>query len=163
MQWCWFHRVSWCVFIKGHSYSLCDAASHAMDRARQNVDYYSDLTDMAGPTVQHVVCNKQRFVGKLGILTRNDFWDVRRIHMLVRPSGPTQTACLNSGPQDEVVGLWYPPPLDAAICITVLQMSNDLRQKRFPRGADEHHTCPRGKHGCAIKFHFSESEQNVLP
>ena len=42
-------------------------------------------------------------------------------------------------------------------------MSNDLRQNRFPRGADEHHTCPRGKHGCAIKFHFSESEQNVLP
>ena len=24
-------------------------------------------------------------------------------------------------------------------------------------------TCPRGKHGCAIKFHFSEREQNVLP
>ena len=46
---------------------------------------------------------------------------------------------------------------------TVLRMSNDLRQNRFPRGADEHHTCPRGKHGCAIKFHFSESEQNVLP
>ena len=22
---------------------------------------------------------------------------------------------------------------------------------------------PRGKHGCAVKFHFSESEQNVLP
>jgi hypothetical protein len=52
---------------------------------------------------------------------------------------------------------------DAAIWITVLRMSNDLRQKRFPRRADEHHTCPRGKHGCAIKFHFSESEQNVLP
>ena len=46
---------------------------------------------------------------------------------------------------------------------TVLRMSNDLRQNRFPRGADEHHTCPRGKHGCAIKFHFNESEQNVLP
>ena len=52
---------------------------------------------------------------------------------------------------------------DVAICITVLRMSNDLRQNRFPRGADEHHTCPRGKNGCAIKFHFSESEQNVLP
>ena len=52
---------------------------------------------------------------------------------------------------------------DAAICITVLQMSNDLRQNRFPREADEHHTFPWGKHGCAIKFHLSESEQNVLP
>ena len=26
----------------------------------------------------------------------------------------------------------------------------------------EHHICPRGKHGCAVKFHFRESEQNVL-
>ena len=25
------------------------------------------------------------------------------------------------------------------------------------------HICPRGKHGCAVKFHFSESEQNVPP
>ena len=27
----------------------------------------------------------------------------------------------------------------------------------------EHHICPRGKHGCAVKFHFSKSEQNVMP
>ena len=52
---------------------------------------------------------------------------------------------------------------DAAICISVLRMSNDLRQNRFLLGADEHHICPRGKHGCVVKFHFSESEQNVLP
>ena len=52
---------------------------------------------------------------------------------------------------------------DAAICITVLRMSNDLQQNRFLRGADKHHICPRGKHGCVVKFHFSESEQNVLP
>ena len=52
---------------------------------------------------------------------------------------------------------------DAAMCITVLRMSNDLRRNRFPWGADECHTCPRGKNGCAIKFHFSENEQNVLP
>ena len=52
---------------------------------------------------------------------------------------------------------------DAAIYITVLQMSNDLHQNRFLRGADEHHICPRGKHGRAVKFHFSQSEQNVLP
>ena len=58
---------------------------------------------------------------------------------------------------------WNALVSDAAICITVLRISNDLRQNRFHRGADEHHTCPRGKHGCAIKFHFSESEQNVLP
>jgi hypothetical protein len=50
---------------------------------------------------------------------------------------------------------------DAAICITVL--SDDLRQNRLPCGADEHYVHPRGKHGCAVKFHFSESEQNVLP
>ena len=46
---------------------------------------------------------------------------------------------------------------DAAIYITMLRMSNDLRR------ADEYYICPRGKHGCAVKFHFSESEQNVLP
>ena len=78
VQWRWFHRVSWCIFIKGHSYNLCDAASRAMDRALQNVDYYYGLTDMAGLTIQHVVRNKQRFVRKLRILTRNDFWDVSR-------------------------------------------------------------------------------------
>jgi hypothetical protein len=33
----------------------------------------------------------------------------------------------------------------------------------FPCGADEHYVHPRGKHGCAVKFHFSGSEQNVLP
>ena len=27
VQWRWFHRITWCVFIKGHSYNLCDAAS----------------------------------------------------------------------------------------------------------------------------------------
>ena len=27
VQWRWFHRISWCVFRKGHSYNLCDAAS----------------------------------------------------------------------------------------------------------------------------------------
>ena len=43
-----------------------------MDRALQHVG----LTDMAGLTIQHVVRNKQRFVRKLRILTRNDFWDV---------------------------------------------------------------------------------------
>ena len=78
VQWRWFHRISWCIFIKGHSYNLCDAASRAMDRALQNVDYYYGLTDMAGLTIQHVVRNKQRFVRKLRILTRNDFWDVSR-------------------------------------------------------------------------------------
>ena len=41
--------------------------------------------------------------------------------------------------------------------------SKDLRHNRFPCGADERHICPRGKQGCAVKFHFSKSEQNVLP
>ena len=76
-----------------------------------------------------------------------------REHVAVR--GTEQTV-----PQD---GLAITVISDAAICITVLRMSNDLRQKRCPRGADEHHICPKGKHGCAVKFHFSESEQNVLP
>ena len=76
VQWRCFHRILWCVFIKGHSYNLYDAASRAMDRALQNVDYYYGFTDMAGLTIQHVVRNKQRFVRKLRILTRNDFWDV---------------------------------------------------------------------------------------
>ena len=60
---------------KGHSYNLCDAASRAMDRALHNVDYYYGVTGMAGLTIQHVVRNKQRFVRKLRILERNDFWD----------------------------------------------------------------------------------------
>ena len=49
-----------------------------MARALQNVDYCYGLTDMAGLTMQHVVRNKQRFVRKLRILTRNNFWDVSR-------------------------------------------------------------------------------------
>ena len=43
-----------------------------------HVDYYHGLTDMAGLTIQHVVRNKQRFVWKLRILKRNDFWDVAK-------------------------------------------------------------------------------------
>ena len=74
VQWRWFHRITWCVFIKGHSYNLCDAASRAMDRTLHNIDYYYGLTDMAGLTIQHVVRNKQRFVRKLRILKRTDFW-----------------------------------------------------------------------------------------
>ena len=58
----------------------------------------------------------------------------------------------------EIDGLAIALITDAAICITVLRMSNDLRQNWFPRGADEHYICPRGKHGCAVKFQFSESE-----
>ena len=77
VQWRWFHRITRCVFIKGHSYNLCDAASRAMDRALHNVDYYCGLTDMAGLTIQHVVRNKQRFVRKLRILKRSDFCDVQ--------------------------------------------------------------------------------------
>ena len=65
-----------------------------------------------------------------------------------------------------------PHTTDARSCKTVLpSRSYEMRryaspcseQNRFPRGADEHHTCPREKHGCVVKFHFSESEQNVLP
>ena len=78
VQWCWFHRITWCVFIKGHSYNLCDAASRAMDRALHNVDHYYGLTDMAGLTIQHVVRNKQRFVRNLRILKRNNFWNVSK-------------------------------------------------------------------------------------
>ena len=78
VQWRWFHHITSCVFIKGHCYNLCNAASHAMDRALQNVDYYYGLTDMAGLTIQHVVRNEQRFVRKLGILKHTDFWDVTK-------------------------------------------------------------------------------------
>ena len=78
VHWRWFHRITWRVFIKSHSYNLCDAVSGAMDRAHQNVDYYYGLTDMAGLTIQHVVQNKQRFVRKLRILKRNDLWDVSK-------------------------------------------------------------------------------------
>ena len=53
--------LMWCVFIKGHSYNLCDAASRAMDRALHNVDYYYGLTDMDGLTIQHVIRNKQQY------------------------------------------------------------------------------------------------------
>ena len=59
VQWHWFHHITWCVFVKGHSYKLCDAASRAMDRALQDVDYYYGLPNLAGPTIQHVVSNKQ--------------------------------------------------------------------------------------------------------
>ena len=78
MQWRWFHRITWRVFIKEHLYDLCDAAPRAMDHALHDVDYYYGLTDMAGLTIQHVVQNKQQFVRKLCILKRNDFWDVSR-------------------------------------------------------------------------------------
>ena len=46
VQWRWFHRITWCVFIKGHSYNLRNAVSRAMDRALHNVDYYNGLTDV---------------------------------------------------------------------------------------------------------------------
>ena len=43
-----------------------------------NVDYYYGLTDMAGLKIQHFARNKQRFLRKLRILKRNDFWDVSK-------------------------------------------------------------------------------------
>ena len=55
---------------------------------------------------------------------------------------------------------------DAAICITVFRMSNDLRQTTFPRGADEHYICPMGKHGCAVPLHGIQNtigEQLTVP
>ena len=73
VQWRSFHRITWCVFIKGHSYNLYDAASRAMDRALHNVDYYYGLTDMAGLTSQHVVRNKQQVIQKLHTLKHSDF------------------------------------------------------------------------------------------
>ena len=76
VQWKWFTRITWCCFVKGHSYNLCDAASRAMDRALHNVDHYYGLTDMAGLTIQHVVRNKQRFVRKLHIMRTKDFWGI---------------------------------------------------------------------------------------
>ena len=39
------------------------------------MNYYG-LTDMSSLTIQHVVRNKQRFVRKLRILKRTDFWNV---------------------------------------------------------------------------------------
>ena len=39
---------------------------------------------------------------------------------------------------------------------------NLLCQNRFPRGADEHCIRPRGKHGCAATFYFSESEKRIF-
>ena len=95
---CWFHRITWCVFIKGHSYNLCDAASRAMDRALHNVDYYYGLTDMAGLTIQRAVQNKQQFVRKLRILKRNDFWDVSKYLCLEdRGIGPPEPVLLLLG------------------------------------------------------------------
>ena len=53
------------------------------DRAEHVVVDYSKAMSLlklpvAGLTIQHVVRNKQRFVRKLRILTRNNFWDVSR-------------------------------------------------------------------------------------
>ena len=64
VQWRWFHCICWCVFIKGHSHNLCDAASRAMDRALQNVDYYYGLTDMSSLTIQHVVRCAEQAAGR---------------------------------------------------------------------------------------------------
>ena len=36
--------------------------------------------------------------------------------------------------------------------------SDDLRWSRCPCRADDNHIRPRGKHGCAIRFHFRESD-----
>ena len=59
-----------------------------MDRVLHNVDYYYGLTDMARLTIQHVVRNKQRFVQKLHILQRSDFWDMSRwLAAAYKPSG----------------------------------------------------------------------------
>ena len=55
VQWRWFHRITWCVFIKGHSYTLCDAASRAMDRALHNVDYYYIITFWLFPGVECLI------------------------------------------------------------------------------------------------------------
>ena len=52
---------------------------------------------------------------------------------------------------------------DAAMCITVLGIPNDLRQNRFPCGVDEHYIHPRGKPGCAVKFLSAKMSKNVLP
>ena len=40
--------------------------------------------------------------------------------------------------------------------------SNDLCQNRFPRRADEHHICPREKHGCAVKQASAVPRKNFL-
>ena len=71
-----FNRITWCVFLRDHSYHLWDAASRATDRALSNVDDYHGLTDVACLTMQHVVCRRQTYVQKLRILMRKDFWFV---------------------------------------------------------------------------------------
>ena len=53
----------------------------------------------------------------------------------------------------------------AAICITTLEIANSLPQNRCPRRAGVYHTRAEGKHGCGIRFHFTESTcpAKVLP
>ena len=46
---------------------------------------------------------------------------------------------------------------DVVICITMLQTSNNVRQSRCPVEWMNIHTCPRGKHGFAIRYHFSST------
>ena len=43
---------------------------------RYYVDYYYGLTDMAAPTIQHVVRNKQRFTRIVRVLITREFQDV---------------------------------------------------------------------------------------
>ena len=100
VQWRWFHRITWCVFIKGHSYNLCDAAARAMDRALQNVDYYYGLTDMSTLTIQHVVRNKQRFVRKTENPETVRFLERvqvagRRIQVVSQPHRPSTATCVD--------------------------------------------------------------------
>ena len=45
---------------------------------------------------------------------------------------------------------------DVAICTTRLYIVNGLLQSRCPCRAGVYHTRPRGKHGCVIRFHFTE-------
>ena len=77
-----------------------------MDRALHNVDYYYGLTHMARLTIQHVVRNKQRFVQKLCILKRTDFWGVemaRRGLVFSQRSGPPAETCVDQLIRDDKI------------------------------------------------------------
>ena len=47
--------------------------------------------------------------------------------------------------------------------MTMLRIANDLRQSRCPCRADEYHTPPRGKHGCAIRLPFRGTWAQMTP
>ena len=74
-----------------------------------------------------------------------------------RSNSPQLLHNSNMGPKHPTSHHVAQVPIFKFVLFYLHTISNNLRQSRCPYQADEYHTCPRGKHGCATRFHFRES------